>query len=97
MREIPSDLLLSADDLLYLRHSHLAQLTATDPSYWSAWLRRRQISERKLGELAERLCVSKGELLSVIDAKRAVQQRAQIANAKAERLFQFLQQQEGGV
>lgn len=96
MAKIPADLVLSVEDFLYLSNQHLAQLTATDPSNFSAWASHRQISERKLCELAERLGMSKGDILDALDAKRQIRQRAQAANAKAERLIQFLSQQREG-
>ena len=93
MREIPTDLRLSEEDILHLSNHYLALLTATDPSNFSAWARKRHISERKLGEIAQRIGVSKGVLLAALDAKRRVHERARLASAKAERLLQFLNQQ----
>jgi|GEM_PF-1255322 len=94
MEKIPENLVLSGEDILYLSNAYLARLTATDASNFSAWTGNRQISERKLTEIAERLGMSKGDLLAALDAKRQVRLKVQEANAKAQRLIQFLSQQQ---
>jgi len=92
--DVPPELTLTLEDIPYLRNSQLAQLTGTDPSNFSAWKQRRGISERKLGELSRRIGISKDELLRAFDMIRQETQKAQAVRAKADRLIEFLKQQE---
>lgn len=89
---IPNDLTLTIDDFRYIRHSQLATLTGIDPSYFSAWSHQRTISERNLERIAQKLGISKTEFLSALELRRQDAATARQAQAKANRLIQFLQQ-----
>lgn len=92
--EIPEDLVLTAEDIPYLRNSQLAQLTEISANYFSAWASGRHISERLLAGIAVKMGLSKGDLLKALELKRQEAQKAQKAREKADQLIQFLKQRE---
>jgi len=91
--EIPDELVLTLEEISYLRHSQLAQLTGTPPNYFSAWKWQRGISERKLEEVAQKLNLSASELLQVLEARRRDAEKIRQAQAKADRLIRFMDEQ----
>jgi hypothetical protein len=93
--QIPEHLALTVEEIPYLQHSQLARLTQIKANYFSAWMWQRQISERLLGAVAARMGLSESELLRALELKRQEARRARRARAKAERLIQYLNEQEG--
>lgn len=91
--EIPEDLSLSVEEISRLKHSQLAVLTGIPPSYFSAWKGRRGISERKLAEVAGKIGLSPSDLLQVLEARRKAAEKDREAQAKGDRLIDFLHQQ----
>lgn len=91
---IPEDLSLTVEEISYLRNCQLAAITGVNASYFSAWTLRRQISERLLGTIAARMGLDKGDLLKALELKRQEAQKAAQIRAKADRLIQFLKQQQ---
>jgi hypothetical protein len=87
---IPSDLVLSVEDIRHLRHSQLARLTGIDASSFSAWSRYRCFSERSLDQIAHRLSIPKTDILQGFDLRRQDIAIARTAQDKAERLIIFL-------
>jgi transcriptional regulator with XRE-family HTH domain len=87
---IPPNLVLSADDIRYLRHSQLAQLTGIDASSFSAWSQQRRFSERTLDQLAHLLGTPKTVILEGFDLRRQDVATARLAQHKAEQLIAFL-------
>lgn len=90
---IPSELVLSAEDIRYLRHSQLSLLTGIDSSNFSAWKHKRGISERMLERASEHLGIGKPELLQGFELRRQDAAIARVAQAKANQLIQFLANQ----
>jgi hypothetical protein len=88
--EIPSDLILAAEDIRYLRHVQLAALTGIDASNFPAWYQGRQLSERTLERLSQRLSVSKAEILKGFELRRQDAAIARNAQSKALRLITYL-------
>lgn len=88
--EIPTELILLAEDIRHLRHTQLARLTGIDPSNFSAWSRNRRISERNLERIAQQLGIAKPELLQGIELRRQDAAIAQSAQAKADALIALL-------
>jgi transcriptional regulator with XRE-family HTH domain len=94
---IPDNFTLSVEDIRYMRHSQLAELTGIDPSNFVAWSHRRRISERSLERIAQRLNISKADLLKGIELRRQDAAIARAAQTKTDQLIAFLrlnQQQE---
>lgn len=87
---IPTDLVLSAADIRYLRHSQLARLTGIDASCFSAWSRYRCCSERTLEQISHRLGIPKTDILQGFDLRRQDVATARTAQDKAEQLIAFL-------
>lgn len=87
---IPSELTLTVEDVRYLRHSQLSLLTGIHPSNFSAWDHKRMISERTLERASRHLRMGKPELLQGFELRRQDAAIARAAQAKANRLIQFL-------
>lgn len=90
---IPSELILSVDDLRHLKHSQLSQITGIDSSNFSAWNHKRGISERLLKQASKRLGIDTPELLKGFELRRKDAAIARTAQMKANRLIQFLSSQ----
>ncbi len=88
--EISRSFTLSVEDIRYLRPVQLSLLTGFDPSYFSAWSSRRSISERSLARMAERLGVSKSDLLKSFELRRQDAAIARAAQARANQLIAAL-------
>jgi hypothetical protein len=88
--EIPDNLTLLAEDIRYLRHVQLSLLTGIDSSNFSAWSNHRRISERSLERVAQRLRISKLDLLKGLELRRQDAAIARAAQAKATHLIKFL-------
>lgn len=88
--EIPSDLILTAEDIRYLRHVQLAVLTGIDASNFPAWYQGRRLSERTLERLSQCLSVSKAEILKGFELRRQDATRARTAQTKALQLITYL-------
>lgn len=88
--EIPNDFTLLAEDIQHLRLTQLSLLTGIDPSNFSAWINQRRISERNLERIAQRLGMSKPDLLVGLELRRNNAAIARTVQAKANRLIEFL-------
>lgn len=87
---IPIDLTLTIEDIRYLKHSQLAQITGIDASSFSAWSRYRCFSERTLNQIAQCLGMPKTDILQGFDLRRRDMAAARLAQDKAEQLIAFL-------
>jgi len=87
---VPDNLILSAEDIRYIRPCQFAELTGLAPGYFSAWSHARGISERSLERLAHQLGMGKAELLKGFDLRREDQTNARAAQAKAAQLIALL-------
>lgn len=92
--KVPESLALTIEDVRYVKNIQLQNLTGIDASNFSAWSSHRQISERNLERIAARLGMTKGEFIEALDLRRRDTARAKIAEIKADRLTQFLLEQE---
>jgi hypothetical protein len=88
--EIPSDLILAAEDIRYLRHVQLSVLTDIDASNFPAWNQGRKLSERTLERMAQRLSIGKAEILRGFDLRRQDAAIARTAQSKAIQLITYL-------
>lgn len=68
--EIPKELMLTLEDIRYARHTQLAELTGFDASNFAAWSSHRRISEKNLTVIAEKLNMSKLQVLEGLDLRR---------------------------
>jgi hypothetical protein len=66
---IPPELLLSVEDIRHLKHSQLSLLTGINSSSFAAWNHQRRLSERSLERIAQRLGLSKPELLQGFEGR----------------------------
>lgn len=87
---IPSDFVLAAEDIRYLRHIQLARLTGIDASSFVAWSGCRRFSERSLEQLEHRLGIPKAEILQGFDLRRQDMTIARAAQQKANALIDYL-------
>jgi hypothetical protein len=88
---LPTDLVLSAEDLRYLRCIQLARLTDIDASCFSAWNQNRSMSERTLERLSTRLHLPKHEILRGFDLRRKDAAIVLSVHLKANRLIKLLE------
>ncbi|HEY9660380.1 MAG TPA: hypothetical protein V6C65_18155 [Allocoleopsis sp.] len=87
---IPDNLTLSVEDIRYLRPIQFAQLTGIPSSSFCGWIRNRRISERNLERIADKLGMSKADLLQGLELRRQDVMDARTAQTKADRLIAFL-------
>lgn len=89
----PVDLVLTPDDIRYLRPAQLAILTTIDASYFSAWSTGRQMSERSMELIAHALGITKSDVLQGFELRRKDSALARTAQDKAEKLIAYLEAQ----
>ncbi|HEY9762379.1 MAG TPA: hypothetical protein V6D07_07625 [Trichocoleus sp.] len=88
--KLPLELLLTPDDIRYLKPAQLARLTRIDARYFSAWSTSRSISEKSLELIAQALGLTKSEVLQGFDLRREDAALAQAAQVKASKLISYL-------
>ncbi|MGF1566868.1 MAG: hypothetical protein ACFCVD_02135 [Nodosilinea sp.] len=88
---IPSDILLTAEDIRYLRPIQLSALTQIQSDSFSAWSSTRRISEASLTAIANALGIDREEVLRGFDLRRQDSAHAKAAKEKAARLLAYLQ------
>ncbi len=91
---VPDNLILSAEEFRYLRPCQFSQLTGIAPNNFAAWSNHRQISERSLARIADKLGMTKPELLKAFDLRRQDQATARAAQAKADQLIALFASEE---
>lgn len=87
---LPHHIILSAEDIRYLRPVQFALLTKIHSSYFSAWSASRQISERSLEQIAVSLCIPKSEVLRGFDLRRQDTASTLAAQHKANELLAYI-------
>ena len=88
--EIPDTLKLNAEDVRRLSTNRLEALTGLAATNFSSWTHKRGISERNLERIAEKLHISKSELLRGIELRREDAIAARDAETKATAFTEFL-------
>lgn len=88
--KIPHQLTLSVEDIRHIRHSQLALITGIDSSNFSAWSNHRKISERSLERIAQKVGMSKADLLQGLELRRQDAALARAAQVKVSQLIEFL-------
>jgi hypothetical protein len=88
--KIPSEFLLSVEEIRYIRHSQLALLTGIDASNFPRWDSGKRISERTLERIAQGLHTSKLDVLRGFELRRQDVAIARTAQEKAEQLIMLL-------
>lgn len=87
---IPSHLILTAEDIRYIRNSQLAILTRIYASSFPKWDQGKTLSERTLERIASGLCTTKLEVLKGFELRRQDVEIARAAQSKANQLITFL-------
>lgn len=88
--EIPEEFMLTPADIRYAKHTQLAELTGFDPSYFSAWSSSRRISEKNLSVIAERLNLTKPQVLEGLELRRQDVAIARRVHDKLDRVIALL-------
>lgn len=94
--KVSKKMAFTSEDIRYLKHIQLAVLTGIDASNFSAWSSYRRISERNLERIAEKLGMSKSELLEGLELRRKDVQMRRKARAKADRLIDLMEEESEG-
>lgn len=89
--KIPENLVFTTEDLRHLRHIELETLTGINASSFSAWTSTRKISERNLEKIAQKLGMTKSELIEGLDLRREDAAKSKRVRAKADQLIEFLE------
>ncbi len=87
---IPPDLVLTAEDIRYIRNSQLSLLTRIHASNFPKWDQGQALSEKTLERIAVGLRTTKLEVLQGFELRRQDVAIARLAQAKAEQLITFL-------
>jgi hypothetical protein len=93
--QLPDDMLLTAEDIRYLRPAQLSTLTRIQADYFSAWSATRRISEANLTAIAKALGIDREEVLKGFDLRREDNALAKVAQKKAVQLMAYLQPEKG--
>jgi hypothetical protein len=90
---LSDELMLTVEDIRYLRPTHLAALTKIPARYFSAWSANRSMSETSIKTVADALGIDREEVLKAFDLRRRDWNSVKAAEAKALKLMSHLKLQ----
>jgi hypothetical protein len=91
--QLPDDILLTAEDIRYLRPAQLSALTKIQSDNFSAWSTYRQMSESSLIAISRALRIDPTVVLRGFDLRRQDYALAKSAKEKAAHLLTYLMQE----